>query len=196
MNKIVLLTVAALLAMACTVSALDGTRRGFILGGALGVAPVVKWEGKGQNVPTDYDETKAGIVVDVIVGLSWSEHNMIVLDIDLMTFQSTALEVGNIKPTVFQGFSGFSWYHYFGPTGKSWFTTVGLGTYDFMADWEDDNVTVHAKNDDGFGWMVGGGYEFSRHWQIAARLSFGKTSEPGIDYDHMHFAVTVGAVAF
>ena len=199
MKKFVVLTIVALLAMACTASAFDGVRKGFVLGGGLGVAPVAKWEG--DVIPfgaTKWEESKAGVAVNFLIGYAWDEQNMIVADANVVAYQSDMDEFTFIsqKPTVAQGFSGFSWYHYFGPAGKSWFSTFGLGTYSFQAEWEINNVTVEAKNEEGFGWLVGGGYEFSKHWQVGAWLSAGKTSEPGIDYDHMHLAVTIGGVAF
>jgi hypothetical protein len=90
---------------------------------------------------------------------------------------------------VLQNFDGAVWYHYFGLPGKSAFTATGLGIYSMK-------VEDYDANDVGFGMLLGGGYEFARHWQFGGYLSFGKTSAGGWDYKHTHINVLISTVAF
>ncbi|MCH9031726.1 MAG: hypothetical protein IIB00_05645, partial [candidate division Zixibacteria bacterium] len=169
MKKLILGALVLTLLSVDTSWAFDGNRRGFVLGGGLGFAPVASWDGGFA------DESKAGVAANLFLGYGWNDVNLIVAEGNLAVYKS---DFGDA--TITQGFSGVAWYHYFGPAGQSFYSTLGAGAYTF--DFEIAGQT--GSNDPGFGALFGVGYEFSKHYQIGGVFSFGKTSEPGIDYDH------------
>ncbi len=187
--KYVLITATiTLFCIAATASAFDGKRKGFVLGGGLGFAPNASWS---VDVPffgygtVSADEDKAGVGLNFIIGYAWDEFNMIVYEGNVAGYNSDFL---GDRP-VSQGFNGASWYHYFGPQGKSFFIAAGIGFYVF-------DVEDFEQNDPGGAFLVGGGYEFVRHVQVALYLSGGKTSDAGVDFGHNHINILVSAVAF
>jgi hypothetical protein len=170
--------------------AFDGNRKGFVVGGGLGFTPIASWS------LNDFDESNAGMGLNLIIGYAWDERNMIVYEGNVCGYKQ-----GNYRTS--QGFNGVSWYHYFGPKGKSFFTAAGFGFY--IYDFE-----LFDMNDPGLGYIIGGGFEFTPHVQIGLYLSGGQTSfsidyrdaegnplsGPDITYGHNHISLLVSAVAF
>jgi len=180
-------TVMAILLSSSSAFGFNGLRKGFVLGGGLGFSPVSKWEADvplGPFGTVGLDESKAGVGVNILIGYAWDEFNMIVYEGNVTGYSSDLAD-----QTLTQGFNGAAWYHYFGPAGKSAFTTLGLGVYSF--DGEDTDAA-----DPGFGIMIGGGYEFSRHWQFGGYVGFGRTSDAGVDIEHAHVNILLSVVAF
>ena len=105
-------------------------------------------------------------------------------------------DVYGLDFTASQGFNGVSWYHYFGPMGRSTFTAAGLGAYVFQG--ELDYQGINFSNDPGGAVMGGFGYEFSRHWQVGFYVSVGRTTDSdfNVDFDHAHISAIVSGVAF
>lgn len=179
-----LLLLVTFLLIACSAMAFNGERRGFVLGGGLGFAPMASWSY--DYGPANFDDSKAGVAAHLVIGHAWDDFNMIVYEGNVAGYST---EVVWDDQTVSQGFNGASWYHYFRPAGRSAFTAVGLGLYVF-------DVEDYDANDPGFGMLLGGGYEFARHWQVGGYFSFGQTSSDGADINHSHFSVLVSGVAF
>lgn len=187
MRKTVVVTLVAILCLAATTSAFNGQRKGFVLGGGLGIAVTSKY-----SVDFDWgwlgnysvDQSGAGIGLNFIIGGAFDEKNMLVYEGNVSGWKDDLL-----NENISQGFNGAAWYHYYGQTGKSAFTAVGLGFYVFQAEHYDNN-------DPGFGMLLGGGYEFAKHWQVGGYVSFGKTSSGGVDFDHDHVSVLVSGIAF
>ena len=185
MRKILLVLLLALTALPASSSAFNGERKGFVLGGGLGLAPMARWS---VDVFGDsYDESKVGFGVQLVIGYAWDEFNMIVYEGNVTGFSQDFGSYGS--QSIAQGFNGASWYHYFGPKGCTFFTTAGLGFYYF-------DVEDFDTNDAGIGYLLGGGYEFTPHVQAGIYLSGGKTSDPLLDYGHNNFSLLVSAVAF
>ncbi len=185
MKRSVLITLVAVMLMSGSVGAFDGMRKGFVLGGGLGL-----------NLSADYEvsegiysisEDGSGMGLNLVIGYAWDEQNMIVYEGNVGGWKSDL-----VNKDIAQGFNGASWYHYFGPVGQSFFTVAGLGFYVF-------NPEDFENNDPAGGLILGGGYEFARHIQVGAYFSSGKTKDPGsskIEFDHTHFNILVSAVAF
>ncbi len=186
--KLSVLLLIVLLLVSASAMAFDGQRKGFVLGGGLGFSPSSKIELSSSPHESTYDFSisKAGVGLNILIGYAWDEKNMLVYEGNV-----TAYDPGDSGSDVVyaQGFDGISWYHYYGDAGKTFFTTVGLGTYQFQ-DSEDTSFDM------GFGILLGGGYEFSRHWQVGGYLGIGSTTYLDSDYDHVHFSVLVSVVAF
>lgn len=174
----------AILLPAAKASKFNSQRKGFILGGGLGFAPVASLSVNESYI--EADDSKAGVGLNFIVGYAWDEHNMIVYEGNVAGY---SVEIWGDDEAVSQGFNGASWYHYFGPVGKSAFTVAGLGLYYFK-------VGDYDANDASGALLLGGGYEFARHWQFGGYLSVGKTSTEGVDFNHSHFSILISTVAF
>jgi len=175
-----LVVICLVIVMVSSASAFNGLRKGFVLGGGLGLAPMVR------NSLGSFDNSEFGAGAHFLLGYAWDEYNMIVYESN-----AAGSEEGNLNYA--QGFGGPTWYHYFGPQGRSAFTVVGLGFYYFQV--EDDDPT-----DPGGGYLIGGGYEFARHVQVAVYLSGGQTSLDfplgDIEFGHNNLSIVISAVAF
>jgi hypothetical protein len=183
-----LILVLAVVLLAGSASAFDNMRKGFVMGGGLGVAPVASWSTSVEIFfvgSVTLDENNAGIGANIVIGYAWDEQNMIVYEANVAATKSDFF----IDRQVGQGYSGPVWYHYFKPDDNSFFTAAGLGFYYFK-------VEDFEENDLGLAYLIGGGYEFARHVQVGAYLSGGKTSDRGIDFNHQHLSILVSAVAF
>ena len=177
--------------LVCSASGFDGKRKGFVLGGGLGIMPGSSWSLDTFDVRIGFlteppiDENKTGMGMNLRIGFAWNESNMVVFESNLSRYNSDILR----NRIVIQGFSGPTLYHHFGRVGKSFFVAAGLGFYFF-------DVDDFEAFDPGLGLLVGGGLEFARHIQMAGYFASGKTSDNGVDYGHSHFSILVSAVAF
>ena len=187
MRRTAVITMLLAIVSVSTATGFDGHRKGFVLGGGIGFAPVAKWSVEesflGHTV-LSVEETRAGVGLNMLIGYAWDENNMIIYEGNAVGYWSEIRD-----ESIGQGFGGAAWYHYYGAKGKSGFTTAGLGLYSFDPETRD-------ANDGGFGMLLGGGYEFARHWQVGGYLSFGTSSYHGLDYRHSHLSVLVSGVAF
>lgn len=190
--KVKITIIMLIVLMVSSAFAFDGQRKGFVLGGGLGFSPTFKWEA--EMIGYDYannmfmrkfNETNAGIGMNLMIGFGWDEKNMIVYDINFAGGDSDFY-----NQFIAQQYNGISWYHYFGNGMTSqFFSTVGLGLYNF----DGENMSGF---DAGFGILLGGGYEFSRHWQVGLYLSAGKTTLRSVDFNHTHLNILISGVAF
>ena len=116
------LAMALLLFLSATASAgvFDGKRKGFVVGVGFGGAPYTHWSTQVQGI--DFGEDLFGLGYNLLVGYGVDEHNILAAEANLVSFHSDMYYVGLIG-----GFGGCSWYHYFGPQGKSFFSAAGLG---------------------------------------------------------------------
>lgn len=180
-----------LLLLASTASAriFDGKRKGFVLGGGLGFAPVIKWtettyEAFGRGF--EASDKEAGMGVNLAIGYAWSKSNMIVYEINAAGYK-TKIEYYNSDSTASQGMDGFLWYHYFGTPGRSLYTITGIGFYQLKVDGHPSDVVGQAL-------LLGGGFELARHCQIgvywASQL---KARGPDPDKSHLNVLFTVFA---
>lgn len=119
-----------------------------------------------------------------MIGYAWDEKNMLVYEGNVNGYQE-----GDGDYFVGQGIDAAVWYHYFGSAGRSLFTAVGVGIYYFKVE---DIDAADGK----LGMMLGGGYEFARHFQVALYFSTGKTRMMDLDMTHTNFSIVVDAIAF
>ena len=180
--KIKLLTIILLVLTVSSAWAFDGQRKGFVIGGGLGFGPVAR------TSLGNLSEDESGIALNIAIGYAWDEQNMIVYLRDGVIFK---LESYFTSVNIIQGFSGVGYYHYFGPIGQSFFVTGGIGFQDYTA-----LDSKYSSPSAGGGILLGGGYEFSKHWQIYSSLSFGKTGSGIFKTDHSQFIITLSGIAF
>ncbi len=178
MRKILLVT--AIISIICgSVAGFDGKRKGFVLGGGIGFSPYIHW------AFDDYasKDEGAGIGLQIIIGYAWDDRNMIV-------YEEQASGYSEGGGSIVQGGRFVSWHHYFGPAGRTFFTTAGLGLYTWATGSDD-------FNDSGAALLVGGGYEFHRHWQVGLFMSTGKSSRGSYGgMTHTTVDLMIGGVAF
>ncbi len=185
-RHICLFTVAVILFMATAASAFNHHRQGFALGVGLGVTPTARWETSFRA------EEHVGFGVNGYIGYGWDAHNFLLFEVNSTRCGSEEVDWTD------QGFIGPAWYHYFGRPGRSAFTMVGMGLYNFSSTYFGSlwNETRTRTNDPGPGMLLGGGYEFARHLQIGGYLGFGRTTGILGNYDHVHFSILVGAMGY
>lgn len=176
MKRITTLVLVLFLLATSSAMAFDGVRKGFVLGGGLGFAPSIK------TSIGNYSAKESGTGLNLFLGYAWDEFNMLVYEGNI-----GAYSIGTI--TVIQGIDAVTWYHYYGPTGKSFFTAAGLGLYSYD---EEGAPDVSGQ----MGILIGAGYEFSKHWQAGFYISSGKTKFLGAEIDHTTFSLLIGGVAF
>ncbi len=135
--------------------AFDGQRKGFVMGGGVGYGPYTEWNWNDQRD----DELHAGIAGNFLIGCAWDESNMAVMEFNGNSMNSDELsEVGT------QLFWGPMWYHYFGDIGSSIF--LAGGSLFYVAATEEEGMV-------GYGYLLGGGYEFSKQVQIGLYFGHG-----------------------
>jgi len=170
----------------------DGNRKGFVLGGGLGIAPASGWSGKGTFGAAleviDTSEYRTGVGFNFLIGHGWDEKNLIVFEINMSIWTSDLLLS---RPNIVQGTVSAVWYHYFGLPGRSFFTAAGLGSYRVIR-----TVSQNLDQSIGGGYILGGGYEFARHWQLAGYFGLGASSEKYGPWTYTDLKVLVSAVAF
>lgn len=189
MRRVLTMSVVIIILSSSVAWSFDGERRGFVLGGGLGAA-TTNIEVKGEP---PYDD-EAAVGAHVLIGYGWNELNMLVVEANL-----SAYEPDNSLLTVTVGFGGISWYHYFTPDNKSFFTVVGLGAMNYDIHVDDPSGDYDKSADPGGGLLLGAGYRFARHFQVAMYLSAGETSvspNPSLDFEHVNVSVLVSAIAF
>lgn len=169
----------------------DGQRKGFVVGGGLGVAPSASY----SIEIGPFAENKAGAGLNLIIGYAWDEANMIVYEGSIAGYETDKLSIETTFLTargdqrVTQGFNGLAWYHYFGSTGKTFFSVIGLGAYAF-------DIEDVESNKIGRAFLAGAGYEFTRHFGIILQFSAGETTLNGVGFTHSHLNVLITVVAF
>ena len=191
----------SILLLASSSYGFDGNRRAVVLGGGLGYAPTSGWSGKALDLTSsqviDFDENKAGVGFNFLIGHGWDEKNLIVFEInmsrwvsDLLAYQKSTGQIER-ESIILQGYIGAVWYHYYGALGRSLFTALGLGQYRF--------ITLNSSDFDqraGTALLIGGGYEFARHWQLGGYLSVGASSASYGGWTFTDFKILVSAMAF
>jgi hypothetical protein len=186
MKKSSLLVVVAMVVLAAQTFAFDGQRHGFVLGGGLGFAPISRWSLSDSRYTfgEKTSESRPGIGLNLLIGYAIDNQNMLVYEGNA-TGYTTKLN----DKFASQGMDAFAWYHYFGPTGKTAFVAAGIGLYSF-------DIENAGDFSNGLGILLGGGYEFARHWQFGGYLGFGRTSQSDVDFNHVHLNLLISTVAF
>ncbi len=198
--KTILICLILIILFSSSASALDGSRKGFLLGGGFGISPNSKWSTAGNEKPgggfdlfsnskvhlSEYDEFGMGAAINLLLGYSWDGYDMIVLEGNFSVYDSRKYPLRIIN----QGFRGISWYRYYGDQGESTFTILGIGQYFFNLE------GVFSDNKPKTGYLIGAGYQFAKHIQVAAYLNGGQTSFSDLEFGHQSLNVIVTAIAF
>jgi len=101
--------------------AFDGQRKGFVIGGGLGLG----FAGVSSDDWAQTDMENMGYSFNFGIGYAWSEENMIVFLVEGVSYYDDYDGYEDIYMS--QSFGGFGYYHYFGMMGNSPFIKAGLG---------------------------------------------------------------------
>lgn len=182
------ISLVLIICAASDISAMDGERKGFILGFGIGPAitsftQTVAYQG--QEVTSDR-ENKFGLGTDFRIGYAPSNHLMI-----YYTNKVTWLSMENVlneDVTIVNGVGLLGVSYYFEPESPSLYLTGTLGT----STWGDYEELGDAWS--GFGIGAGVGYEIARYWSVEGNIIYGNPgdSEMGVDVntDALGFMVT------
>ncbi|MCK5124776.1 MAG: outer membrane beta-barrel protein [candidate division Zixibacteria bacterium] len=161
--------------------AFDGNRKGFVLGGGVGFSPYAEWSWKDVGI----NEKKAGVGIDFLIGYAWNDRDMIVIE-----YNGVIINSDYFNQSAFLTFAGPVWYHYFNKEPKGFYTTLGLWRYGFSIGEEGTSS--------GWGYMIGGGYEFYKNIQVglywgggSVKLCKNDTNKSGMN--HLSMLVTIVA---
>jgi len=182
MRHLLVITLVTVLFLAASAGAFDGTRKGFVLGGGLGIAAFADYNAEEHG--RTLSEGGSDIGMSFLLGYAWDDRNMIVYEGNASGWTSDSLD-----ENVFQGFYGAAWYHYYGHSNRSLFSVAGLGYYSF-------HVWTYERHDRGPALLVGGGYEVFFQVQVAAYYCRGWTKSAGVRFGHNQFNILASFVAF
>jgi hypothetical protein len=197
MKQITVLVLVAALSLAAAVSAFDGQRKGFVMGGGIGAVPVAHWSVEKDGGNAHENVTTWG--EHLFLGYGLNDRNVLALEINITSYGSELFD-----DDIVQGVIGPCWYHYFGKPGKRFFAVGGLGVSRMVKylggkisfEWNGGDHPSAPDGATGMGYLIGGGFEFVRHLQAGVYLVGGNPSERGITYGIRHVAIMISAVAF
>ncbi|HWR83933.1 MAG TPA: hypothetical protein VN285_11585 [Candidatus Deferrimicrobium sp.] len=200
----VALIACLMLAMTSTALGFNGQRKGFIIGGGLGIGLTsVSQTFKVGSVSIDTDsESKAGFQSDFKIGFGATEQVLVYWSSKVSWFSADYVVYNPILDdfvaeamTTASGFGGVGLTYYFKPVAPSPYVSGGLGFSTWALPFEEGAETYI-----GFGLSIGGGYEFARHWSVEGDLVWGKPSKDigGVDvsYNPLTIRVAVVGVAY
>lgn len=93
MNRFTLYVLVGVAVLAAAANAFDGQRRGFVLGGGLGLGALA------STTDRDYpgvESKDGGLGVNLLIGYAWDERNMIVFLRDWIWADARVLEDGTL----------------------------------------------------------------------------------------------------
>ena len=161
--------------------AFDGVRKGIVMGAGLGFSPWVRVQSADNWVGT----TESGPGVNFFMGYAWNDRNMIVYEATGTYYTSTYFN----KTDIFEGLSGVRWYYYMGRRDRPFFFSLGLGAFRFSSAYDE-------LDSNGFGYSVGGGWEFMKQVQIGLFYSGGSSDATFATLNHNVLSVLVTVVAY
>lgn len=184
MSRIVLIALG-LVMLAAPALAFNGSRRGFILGvGIGGGGTSFKADLPGDFITHPETQTRATFATDFELGggvneqllVYYSNHvNWVGLSYPV-TFDQTVWQSDSVllirsiqyreKETIASGVTSAGVSYFFSPSAPSAVVEGGIG----FSGW---SVVGSSHGSIGFGFWGGGGYEFSRHWLMRGKVTYG-----------------------
>ncbi len=204
------LLVAAIVVAATSASALDGTRKGFILGFGIGPS-ATSWSmemsaslGPLSASVESETESNFGIGTDFKIGGGITEKFLLYyenrvswfgFDYEFIDFNGNVIATETITFAYGVGLLGASYYFQVEAPSLYILGSVGVSTWSapFDDSWGDAWV--------GVGLSGGMGYEFAKHWSIEGTVNYGNPGTemfPGVDFNMnaLAFVVTVGGMLY
>ena len=212
--------VGVMLLTAANASAFDGQRKGFILGFGLGPGMDMHKQNASVSVlgisllDQDFvDESKFAFATDFRLGYAPNNQLIIYYDNKVSWFKAdwgeemaVNISTGSVNimgysdVMVLSGLTGFGVSYFLAPQAPSPFFTGGLGLASSMTFESGTSARI------GFGFFVGGGYEFAPHWFAEGNISYGSAAKSEsmysglVDYDitstDFAFKATINVMAY
>ena len=179
---VAVITAAAVIVTATSVFALDGTRKGFVIG--IGVGPGMT----SYTIGNSDRESKFALASDFKIGAGISEK-LLVYYVSRVSWFSHDLPTETVTAANGIGLVGSSYY--FKTDVPSFYVlgSVGLSSWSYPFESTSDTWT-------GLGVSVGAGYEFAKHYAAEATVNWGNPGSDNVDVDALSFMVTVGVLAY
>lgn len=169
--------------VAVPASAFDGHRKGFILGGGVGVgATSFKYKDPFSSFETD-SKSDAALVTNFQIGYG-PGNQFLIFYFSHLNWSLTEDQLGGKRHNatngndvnVSNGILGVGVSHYLKPLPPCFMIAGGLGLSVYRFPIEDDSQSAS-----GFGIWGGAGYEFAPHWIITATIGRGTPSYRGTE---------------
>lgn len=191
------LIVGVLLSVATKSSALDGRRKGFVLGIGTGGGLVslkessFNREGERQSQFALMTDFKIGYAPSNQLAIYWmSKVAWFGRELEFNTGPFTRFTQSY---TVANGVGGLGLAYYLQPKGPSPYLTGGVGFSSWATPFEEGTDAFY-----GFGLALGAGYEFSKHWSFEGNLTLGRQEDNSSSYSIKTLAVrfTINVLAY
>lgn len=183
------------LCIATGASAFDGNRKGFILGGGLGLGLTSftqTLEFPDTSVTSDR-ENKFAVMTDFKIGYGATEQVLVYYTNKVSWFSLENVLGENV--IIVNGVGGVGMTYFFQPVAPSPYILGELGLSIWNAPFEEGSEAWY-----GFGLAVGAGYEFSRHYSVEVNLTWGKPGKEvgGVkaSSNALSLMVTINALAY
>ena len=166
------------------VHAWDGERKGFILGTGLGVG-LVSFTQTANGIEL-FDDIGSTFASDFSIG--YAPNNMFQIYYFSKVSWFRILNILNENVTIADGVAGVGISYYFNEYVPSSYILGGIGFSSWSTPLEENTDTW-----EGNGFVVGCGYEFSRHFNLESTITWGNPSieEFGIDYETDSFTLNI-----
>jgi Outer membrane protein beta-barrel domain len=161
------------LVLASQLSAFDGQRKGFILGGGVGVGSLSWSEG-------NLDFSEGVFATNFIIGYAPSNSLEIYYTNNLSLFNGQDY-------TYYIGVTGVGVTKYLKPSGKGLYFLGGIGLSVGNGYWE-----YSTGSESGFGAIAGIGCDVAKHWRIQGEVIYSDTK----DTNSWSFRATINVIAF
>ncbi len=172
-NRLIFLTVLFCLFTNLNLSAWDDNREGFIFGFGIGPS-FLEYEGfqvnesHGTWLGTEYTKSYSSILniaTNFRIGYAFND-NLILYWFSKMSFYSEDYPHGILM----LGNAGLGSSYYFSDSSDSFFMTAGIG-------YNNLGVLEYGDNYLTYGLTIGGGYEFSKHFDVELDFLFGADND-------------------
>ncbi len=157
--------------------AIDGIRKGFVIGAGVAYMPIYNW----HEVINDTNGNTNGFGVKFSLGVNWNNRDLLALEVISMGKISNVDQKNNRH-----GYLGLAWYHDLDKTKESFFTSAGAG------------LSFGGIDNSGFigtGIMLGGGYEIAKYVDVGLNYFYLNNGSLFTNKDYrfhiIHLALTV-----
>lgn len=192
----VLVPLGTFLAISTPARAFDGNRKGFMLGAGLGLGMTsftqeVEITGLGSNKSDR--ESKTGLATDFRIGAGLSEQFSLYY-VNRVAWFSIDNALGD-KATIANSVGLVGGTYHLKPEGPSFYLNGLIGLSSWAAPFESG-----SDASTGFGFGLGAGYEFSKHWSVEGNLGFGSPSDESggvkLTTNATTFSITINGTAY
>lgn len=182
-NFLFLLVLFIIISSSSVVFALDGNRKGFIIGIGAGASCVnMDFESPIKS------EFKTGLATSLKIGGGISNQFVLyyVRNASWISYQieTEAYSYKGQKEIFVTGISGLGVTYYFSPESPSWYFLGAIGIGDVATPFADD-----SGSESGSAFMAGGGYEFSPHAHVEGTILMADIDDVGLKTNAFQMSV-------